>query len=320
MTIFTLPLALCRGANYLINYAINGALGAQSQQSAVNQVISDRNPDRDPGPIVTIPDEILKEIFFCLNPTDLMHGACVSKKWTLLASDPLKMAIYKQIAIGPEKYAEYLDAKTLELECQKAFASLPKNILEDRKMKSGAFPEETVGQTEILFWSVGSCTVNSCGSIFKKYLPDSKSGFAFKTDPVGDEYDKPSDKSRWVSMTIRVLPKTLNMPYKGGDGFSATEGQVDIIAQLAKETGLNYEVPTLNLTIQGMLAHLISTRRKQIGAEELEYLFKDVYTRVQERGRYGQMVVGGSGPAGSAVRSRFDFDHIFIGVAALRKF
>lgn len=313
MNIFILPLTLCRGTRDLYNYVSNGAgLVSQSQQSSINQ-------GRDLT--VTIPNEIIKEIFSYLNPTDLGHSGCVSQKWTLLASDPIKMAIYKYIVVGPEKYAEYLDPEALKVEYQKAYASLPKNTLEDRKMKSGAFPGETIGETEILFWSVGSCTVNICGEIFKKYLPDANDhGFAYKSDPIGDEYDKPSGESQWVSLTIKLLPNSLKKPYKGEGGFFGTEGQVEMVAKLAKETGLNYEVPIQNLFIQGILAHLITTRQKGIDTEGLEYLFKEVYSRLQERGHYGQRVVGCSGPAGSFISHFYDDGYSDVGVAALRKF
>lgn len=138
---------------------------------------------------------------------------------------------------------------------------------------------------------------------------DPKDGHATKYAHIWDAIVKEHGnqsvvKSHWVLMTKDVIEESRNKSY--------TDQQA-LITDLAKKTGIDYEVPNV-------LDAAICIFMKYISSEER--LFSDrpaTYTRCQEKIEGKQIIVGGFYPFGLSVETS-SIDYHSIGVAALRKF
>jgi hypothetical protein len=181
--------------------------------------------------------------------------------------------------------------------------SLPKNIAEE--LRRSAFPGKNIRETHVLVRIPKGLTIKKLGELAKKYFPSNTNGYRYIWSGIVDELgDKPADESVWLLMTKDVLP---------GSGSKSYSQQKNIVAELAKTTGVSYQVPT---TLEAATCILAEYSRSE------NRLFSDspwTYTRCQENVQGDQMIVGGFAPAGLDVfHDCYDYD--FIGVAALRKF
>ena len=149
-------------------------------------------------------------------------------------------------------------------------------------------------------------TIKKLGELAKKYFPSNTDGYRYIWSAIVDELgDKPADESVWLLMTKDVLPGSRSKSYGR---------QKTIIEELAKTTGVPYQVPT---TLEAATCILAEYSRSE------NRLFSDspwTYTRCKENVQGYQVVVGGFAPAGLSVDYNDHYDDGNIGVAALRKF
>ena len=267
------------------------------------------------SPISSLPNELVLEIFSYLNLATLGTICRVSKEWKRLASEPIlwKIAIYKEIAFGNDKWAQCFEKDVVKDEdSREEFSSFPWNdFIKDCKKFKSVFPEKNAKDSLMLVRLPktlnGQLTLKSLGELAKRYFPDSDTGYDFIWSPVVVELgDKSIDKSRWVLMTKDVLPGSRNESYAK---------QKDIVADLAQKALISYEVPEILEATVCILAQYFGSNTR---------LFSDsprTYTRCKENVQGHQVVVGGLASAGLEVNRNFYYsDDDNIGVAALRKF
>jgi hypothetical protein len=275
------------------------------------------------GPISSLPDELVMEIFSNLNLATLGTNPAaltichVSKAWKRLASEPIlwKIAIYREIAFGNDKWAKHFGKDVVKNEdSREEFLSLPLNIVEDYKRFQSAFPKENAKDSLMLVRLPktlnGQLTLKSLGELAKKYFSHSDTGYGYIWPAVIDELgDKSIDKSRWVLMTKDILPGSRNKNYAE---------QKDIVANLAQKGLIGYEIPETLEAAVCILAQYVDSNIR---------LFSDdcprTFTRCKENvpdhnydGEGRQVAVGGFAPAGLVIGDTLSD---YIGVAALRK-
>jgi len=261
-----------------------------------------------------LPDELILEVFSHLNLATLGTICCVSKQWKRLANEPIlwKIAIYREIAFGNDKWAQCFGADVVKDEDNREeFSSLPSDaFISDCKKFKNIFPEKNAKDSLMLVRLPktlnGGLTLKSLGELAKKYFSNSDTGYRVIWSAIVQELgDKSIDKSRWVLMTKDVLPESRDKSYAE---------QQKIVAKLAEKSLISYEVPETLESAACILSQYFGSNTR---------LFSNnpwTHTRCKEEVQGYQTVVGGFAPAGLDV-SDYDYDgHDSVGVAALRKF
>jgi hypothetical protein len=258
-------------------------------------------------PCAIIPREVVGLIFSHLNLHDLGVSSRVSKKWMTWASQPdlWKAVICRELAFSSKNWAQWNADIVKDVDLAKEYLSLPNNIVEELRLSYNAFPGKSLRETHLLVRMPKGLTLNKLGELAKKYFPKNPAGYrSIWSTIVTALGDKSADESVWLLMTKEVLPESRRKNY---------DQQKKMIDELAKKTGVPYQVPT---TLEAAICILAEYSRSK------KRLFNDspgTYTRCQENIQNYQMIVGGFVPAGLNVcHSRYDF--VNIGVAALRKF
>lgn len=261
-----------------------------------------------PGPINKLSMELLVEIFSYLKANEAEEGFKVNQAWRKLAEDPflLKNFIFNELVFGPEKWAE----KYVEVDAKEASSALPADMFDILNGPCEAFPGKKVWQTHMLVWIPGSIngrplTLNSLGELAKKYFPNLLTGYSGILDGIVKEYaDKPYDSSRWVLMTKDVLLGSRNKIYVV---------QQAIVANLAKRTGIPYEVPKVLEAAVCIYAQYFSSRKRLFSFRPWKLTFLRCYEH--------QIIAGNFKQEGIEV-SLFDDDTVSesVGIAALRKY
>jgi hypothetical protein len=271
-----------------------------------------------PDSFEKLPDEVVLQIFSHLNSAthtnlaSLKTVCLVNRRWNRLANTPIrwKIAIYREIAFGNDKWAKCFGSDVVKYEDNsEEFSSFPwREYIADCKKFKEMFPEKKAIDTLMLVRLPktlnGGLTIKSLGKLAKKYFPKSNSGYRHIWDAIIRERgDKSIDKSKWVLMTKDVLPGSKSKTF--GEQHS-------IVADLAKKSLINYEVPEILESAACILSQYFGSNRR---------LFSNcpgTYTICKERAQGIQTVVGGFAPDGLDV---YNFlDRVIIGVAALRKF
>jgi F-box-like len=261
---------------------------------------------RAKDPCIIIPPEVVvNHIFSYLNLHELGVSRSVSRIWNEYASTPIlwQSAIYREIAFSSKNWAQWDADLVKDVNMRQEMLSLPKNIAEE--LRRSAFPGKSIRETHVLVRMPKELTIKKLGELAKKYFPSNTDGYRYIWSAIVDELgDKPADESIWLLMTKDVLPGSRSKSYGQ---------QKTIIDELAKTTGVPYQVPT---TLEAATCILAEYSRSE------NRLFSDspwTYTRCQENVQGYQMVVGGFAPAGLSVIINI-YGRVSIGVAALRKF
>jgi F-box-like len=286
-----------------IDYNINPHL--------VNQKFDNTNQSS----LSSLPYELVLKIFshLNLNIATLRTICDVSEEWNRLASKPIpwKTAIYKELAFGNDKWAQFFGKDVVKNEDSKEeFSSLPLNIVEDYRRFQSAFPEKSAKDSLMLVRLPktlnGQLTLKSLEELTNRYFEDIEPDYRFvwctNDHKLGD---RSIDKSRWILMTKDVLPGSRNESYAK---------QKDIVADLAQKALIGYEVPETLEAAACILAQYFDSNI---------CLFSDspsTYTRCKEKIRGEQVFVGGLDRTGLTVTYDGSNDDPDIGVAALRKF
>lgn len=197
--------------------------------------------------------DVFRYILSHLHPDQLEKCNLVSRNWNQIATEPgvVKISFYQHKAFSPEKWAPHLEVANLKEECKKAFASLPNNISKERKKASRAFHGKTLDESEVLVWIPESFSTKALVALLKSHFPES-----IIENSISENEDQMKGKSRWVSMMIRVLPGSLKMPF---------DEQKTSIANLAKESKIDYKVPSSLVALACVIAHYIATGERLFG-------------------------------------------------------
>jgi hypothetical protein len=279
---------------------------ANNKPREESQVIDPRAKD----PCMIIPAEVVvHHVFSYLNLHELGVSKSVSKIWNKYASTPIlwQSAVYREIAFSSKNWAQWDADLVKDVNMRQEMLSLPTNIAEE--LRRSAFPGKSIRETHVLVRMPKGLTIKKLGELAKKYFPSNTDGYRYIWSAIVDELgDKPADESIWLLMTKDVLPESRSKSY---------DQQKNIINELAKTTGVPYQVPTTLEAATCILAEYSRSKNR---------LFSDspwTYTRCQENVQGYQIVVGGFAPAGldvhdDAHNDNYGYDDI--GVAALRKF
>ncbi|HSX38378.1 MAG TPA: hypothetical protein VLE95_06070 [Chlamydiales bacterium] len=126
--------------------------------------------------------------------------------------------------------------------------------------------------------------------------------------------DVPFEPTHWVLHTDDVLENSQNKSYRN---------QAALVASLAQETFVDWQVPNLRDTIATIFLKKIATGESlyQAGNDQNGNIY--TYTRVKETTNDWHLAVGGFAPAGLCVSNYYSPDLgycVSFGVGALRKF
>lgn len=261
-------------------------------------------------PAIEPPAFIILEIFSYLNLNELGKSSCVSKKWRETFVNPKatnlwKAAIYHDFAFSSKNWAKLDKNIVKEVDFREEMLSLPDDIVQQLRLSHNAFPGENLRKNHVLFILPEGITIKKLGELAKKFFPNNTDGYGYIYGPILKELNKPTKKSVWLLHKTDVIDKTR------GKSFKDQETEV---RNLAKKSGVPYEIPTTPQTIACILAEYSRSQTR---------LFSDdpvTYTRCQEKVQGDQVVVGGFAPAGLVVDYSSDYDRVNFGVAALRKF
>lgn len=260
-------------------------------------------------PAIEPPAFIILEIFSYLNLNELGKSSCVSKKWreTLVnskATNLWKAAIYHDFAFSSKNWAK-LDKNIVKgVDFREEMLSLPDDIVQQLRLSHNAFPGENLRKSHVLVIMPKGLTIKKLGELAKKYFPNNGGGYRYIYGPILNELNKPTKKSVWLLHKNDVIDKTR--------GKSFNDQEIEVM-NLAKKSGVPYEIPTTPQTIACILAEYSRSQTR---------LFNDdpwTYTRCQEKVQGYHVLVGGFALAGLCVFNNY-YAYDDIGVAALRKF
>ncbi|CUI18162.1 F-box domain-containing protein (plasmid) [Candidatus Protochlamydia naegleriophila] len=264
-----------------------------------------------------LPDHIFSEIFSHLNIATLGVICCVSKKWKQLVSEPIvwKMAIYREIAFGNDKWAKYFGEDVVKDEDNREeLFSLPADdFITDCKKFKAIFPETNVKDTLMLVRLPktlnGGLTLKSLGLLArtKRFVRVTDTGYRFFYGAQRDDYKYRSiDKSQWVLMTKNIIPESVNKSYVE---------QQKVVADLAQKSLINYEVPGTLEAVTCIYSELFKSNTRLFHCNTKIYMrCNDIDETYRE-----QEVIGGFGIDGIRI-TKASNDHPRLGVAAMRKF
>lgn len=254
---------------------------------------------------LSFPKEIILEVLSYLDDAELAKFQQVNKKCKALASEEsLWNALTPRIAFGKKQWATYFG------DIGKA-APLPKGIHKILKSPCPFWPGKKVEETHMLVLipeTVNGEPLNlkTWGELVKAPKEGHATQYRFIWDTIINEHgNQATTKSHWMLMTNYVIEGSSNKNY--------TDQQI-LIAEFAKKTEINYEVPNVLDATIGIFMHYIRFGERLFNADNDLW----VYTRCQEKAKDRQIVVGGFSPAGLAVC--YFIDRHNVGVAALRKF
>lgn len=240
------------------------------------------------------------KILSYLTAAELGRCSRVNKKWKALVSedaDVLWKALIPSIAFGKKQWDTYFG------DIGEA-PPLPRDIHKILKSSCPFWPEKKIEDTHMLVLIPE--TIDGKPFDFETLLERVKSpkeGFAvpfrYIYDTIIKQYGKKSTKAHWVLMTKDVIPNSRKKSYAE---------QKALVADWAKKTGIDYEVPNLFRAATCILLKYLITK---------EHLFNDEPIRCQEEIEGYQVAVVGFAPTGFRVDCHnYDFDNF--GVAVLR--
>jgi len=238
--------------------------------------------------------EVSLKIFSCLNSNELRECRRVSKAWKVLASDK---ALWK--AFDKKQWETYFGDIGKE-------PPLPKDIHKILKSQCPFWPEKKVGETHMLVLipeTVNGKPLNL--KTLEELVKAPKKGHATKYQwKTSNEHEnQAAAKSHWALMAMDIV---------GGD--EKYTDQQALIARLVKQTGIDYEVPSVSDAAICIFTKYVSSGK---------CLFMRNSTRCQEKTLGGdQLAVGFYSPLlGLSVENTlFDGIHVDLGIAPLRKF
>ncbi|WP_068467790.1 F-box-like domain-containing protein [Candidatus Protochlamydia phocaeensis] len=255
--------------------------------------------------VKVFPKEMTQEIFSYLNADELARCQRVNREWKVKASDEaLWNALPPKIAFGKKQWAKYFGDVGIE-------PPFPKDIHKILKSPCPFWPGKKVEETHMLVLipeTINGKPLNlkTWGELVKAPKQGHATQYKYIWDAIINEHgNQGATKSHWVLMTKDVIEGSRNKTY--------TDQQA-LIAEFAKKTEINYEVPNVLDATIGIFMHYIRFGEHLFKADDLW-----TYTRCQEKAQDWQIVVGGFSLAGLYVRS-LSIDFYSIGVAALRKF
>ncbi len=279
-----------------------------TNQNQFNNLINESFNEMKHDPANILPDELVLEVFSRLTLATLGAICSISKEWERLASDPilLKKTIYREIAFGNAKWAQYFGKDAIKDEDNKdEWSSLPwKDFIEDCKKFKSLFPEKQAKDTLMLVRLPktlnGELTLKNLGELIKKHFPKSDTNLSIPSIIVDKLKDKSIDKSRWVLMTTDVLPESRKKDYNE---------QQRIVAEL-----VNYEVPEILTSATCILSQYIHSQIRLFSDNPL------TYTRCKEKVEDDQTIVGSFEAPGLQIDYIDNEATDAIGIAALQKF
>lgn len=111
--------------------------------------------------MITLPNEIVEEIFFHLNLSDIHIFSQVNKRLHLLANndETLRRVIYKVIAFTPEDWIFHFGFNC-ENDSELSIKSLPKNICKILKGPCPYFPGKKLWETHHMTWIPAGFSIN----------------------------------------------------------------------------------------------------------------------------------------------------------------
>lgn len=256
-----------------------------------------------------LPREVILEIFSYLSGSQL-RNCFVNRTWKALANDEnlWNAVILREKAFGKKRWETYFGEVGKE-------PPLPKDILKILESPCRFFPGNKVRETHILVLIPE--TVNGKPldlTLLGELVKNPKEGKATQYEKILDEIvndkeiNRATVKSHWALLTRDVIP---------GSRMESYRVQKDMIDKVARETGMNYEVPiVLDAAVCIFMYHIWF--RERLFSYIALYQFS-TFTRCQERSRSYRVIVGKFSLSGLDVRSFVD-NNYSIGVAALLRF
>jgi len=227
-----------------------------------------------------IPEELILQIFFHLNPlqiklipskklnmTIFLTISCVSKEWQRIATQfmnkeigVMKEAVYQNIAFGSEKWAQCFAQGVAEGDSIKEeLLSLPDNIMGILKSSCQVFPKERIMDSHLLvripkMINGKPFNLNTLRELANNYFSENLGSLCIDDSVVHEIGNKSVEKSYWVLMTKKMFTDNITQ------GISKHKTLVTVVANLAKKTLVPYELPSTLEVVACIFAQYISSK------------------------------------------------------------
>lgn len=221
-------------------------------------------------------DEIFINILSYLNLAQINNLSLVNKKWKRLTRDPnlLKIAIYREIAFGMDKWVQNFGEKMMndiiKLDGNQDASSPPLDeFMNDCRKFEQVFPGERASDHLSLVWLPQEFTTNKIGELIKNYFPENKDGYEKHITRLGDV----PPRSGWVIATKGIFPGSKGKSY---------EEQMELLDQLA-EKGLADYRPPMEAEAAGCILAQYLEERKNKTAMSSSYGEDEKWAKICER-------------------------------------
>ena len=295
-----------------MQYLSNLIWGSSPSSVIINTSSAQSANSAEPLPLsLGLPNEIFKVIFSDVNFKELRNCSLVDKKWNQVTNDPMlvKKTIYEGFCFNPSHWNEFCGAGTVSHdEIAKAYASLPKDILEILK---NDYNGKKVIDTHMLVWIPETIkgkplTIDTFGALLKEKqeFSNSATGYGYIPNSIIQQEGNKPIKCGWVLMTTDVIPGSRNKSFAD---------QELLVESLNKNGQTGYRVPKMAEAIVCIAAEYLRSKKRLFSNDP------STYTRCQENVQGFQIIVGYFKEYGLDVDKNHDDDDD-IGVAALREF
>jgi len=244
------------------------------------------------------PNEVIMQIFSYFNAEELTRCFLVSKKWKILTNhEHLWKALHPTIAFGKKQWAKY-------------FGKIGKEPLLPIDIHKIFKRDETIAQTHMLVLipeTVDDKPLNlkTLGELVKAPKEGHATQYERFRDVIAKEHGhQPTAKSHWVLMKKSLIKKSIGKSYID---------QQELIAKLAKKTGIDYEVPNALDVAICIFIQFISSKKIPFNSNAF------VSTRCQEKIQSDQVAVG-CFSAAKGLNIYQQSNNELCGIAAMRKF
>lgn len=203
--------------------------------------------NQEPDSKLSLPQEIIWEIFSHLSLEGLATLSCVSKKSHLF----VKALIYKEMSFNSDDWSKHFKIEN-NLN-QKDFLSFPfQEFIKDRRKFEKIFPGTSEKERLLPIWIPNTLNFNVLDTLVKNYFSNNDHVMDTKNTFATDHKKKKAlfENSCWIFVNPNVIPASLDKGYRD---------QMGIVQQLSQDGLENYEISRVLVVVASTIAQLITS-------------------------------------------------------------
>ena len=259
-----------------------------------------------------IPEELIVKIFSYFDLETLGRICLVNKKWKQLAIDPnlWKNVVYREIAFGSDKWAQFFGDHTVENEnIKEEISSLPiEMIIKDfqniQKIFPNKHPRDCLQLFRIPKTLNGEISLKCLGLLFKNKINcNADLGYRYISSGILKDFaDFSIKKSYWILMTKYLVPESTN---------KTVIEQKNDIASLTEKGLNNYDLPYILEAVTCILIEYFKSETR---------LFSEDYLFCNEKVKSQHVSVGEFSVSGLLINELWKDKHSEVGASIVKRF